>query len=332
MPSYALVGCAHIHTPGFIKMLANRPHDKVRVVWDHDPARGRKRADELGARFVADERKIYTDAQVDGAIICSETDRHESLVLAAAEAKKHLFVEKPLGMGGRDAREMAEAIDRAGVLFQTGYFSRGKPELQCIRQHLAAGSFGKVTRARGSNCHAGSLGGWFDAEWRWMADPKQAGCGAFGDLGTHALDILIWLLGDVETATAQIDPGTGRYDGCDETGEGMLRFASGAIGTLAAAWTDIANPLSYLVSGTEGHAAIINDQLFFQSQRVEGADGKQPWTELPEAWPHAFELFLDAVGGKEDVPLVTAREAAYCSAVMEAMYEGARENKWIALK
>jgi predicted dehydrogenase len=49
---------------------------------------------------------------------------------------------------------------------------------------------GKITRARGSNCHSGSLGGWFDKEYRWMADPKIAGVGAFGDLGTHKLDIL----------------------------------------------------------------------------------------------------------------------------------------------
>ena len=332
MPSYALVGCAHIHTPGFIKMLAERPQDKVRVVWDHDHARGRKRADELGARFIADERKLYKEADVDGAIVCAETDRHEPLVLAAAEAGKHLFVEKPLGIGSRDAYAMATAIRKAGVKFQTGYFQRGRPELQFIRSHLAAGSFGKVTRVRGSNCHGGSLGGWFDNEWRWMADPKQAGCGAFGDLGTHALDILIWLLGDVAEVTATVDNGTGRYENCDETGEGLLRFKSGAIGTLAAAWTDVANPVQYLISGTEGHAAVINGELFFQSKRVDGADGKQPWKDLPEAWPHAFELFLDAVGSKEDVLLVDAREAAYRSAVMEAMYDGARERKWVAPK
>ncbi len=332
MPSYALIGCAHIHTPGFIKMLGKRPQHHVRVVCDHDHARGRKCADELGARFLADERKLYVESDVDAVIVCSETDRHEPLVLAAAEAGKHLFVEKPLGMGSRDAYVMADAIRQAGVLFQTGYFSRGRPDLQFIRQHLAAGSFGKVTRVRGSNCHAGALGGWFDTDWRWMADPTQAGCGAFGDLGTHSLDILIWLLGNVTDVTAMLDAGTKRYDGCDETGEGLLRFESGAIGTLAAAWTDVANPVQYLVSGTEGHAAVIDGKLYFQSQRVEGADGKQPWTDLPEAWPHAFELFLDAVSGKPDVPLVTAEEAAYRSAVMEAMYDSARTGQWVKPK
>jgi len=90
--------------------------------------------------------------------------------------------------------------------------------------------------------------------------------------------------------------------------------------------------VQYVISGTEGHAAVINGELFFQSQRVDGADGKQPWKDLPDAWPHAFELFCDAVGGKEDVPLVGVREAAYRSAVMEAMYDGARERKWVVPK
>jgi predicted dehydrogenase len=136
----------------------------------------------------------------------------------------------------------------------------------------------------------------------------------------------------VSEVTALLDVGTSRYEGCDETGEGLIRFAGGAIGTLAAAWTDVANPVQYLVSGTEGHAAVIDGKLFFQSKRVDGADGKQPWTDLPEAWPHAFELFLDAVGGKQDVPLVTAHEAAYRSSVMEAVYEGARTKQWVKPK
>ena len=61
---------------------------------------------------------------------------------------------------------------------------------------------------------------------------------------------------------------------------------------------------------------------------MRGADGKTPWTELPDAWPHSFDVFLDAVAGKETVPLVGAREAAVRSSVMEAMYQAARDRTW----
>jgi hypothetical protein len=57
-----------------------------------------------------------------------------------------------------------------------------------------------------------------------------------------------------------------------------------------------------------------------------------PKNELPATLPHAFDLFLDAIAGKKDIPLVGPHEAAYRSAVMEAMYEAARTNKWLKPK
>jgi predicted dehydrogenase len=339
MAKVAVVGCAHIHTPGFVNALKKRTDASVKYVWDHDPARAQVRAADLGVPVAGDVKQIWKDKEIDAVLICSETNGHKDLVLAGARAKKHMFVEKPLGITAKDAYAMAAAIDKAGVLFQTGYMQRCGPVQRFIREQIGKGSFGKITRARGSNCHGGALGGWFDSkpndpanDWRWMADPAVAGIGGFGDLGTHSLDILIWLLGEVQSCTAQVDPGTARYPNCDETGEGLLRFQNGVIATLASAWDDVANPLTLLVSGTEGHAAMINGQLFFNSKHVEGADGKQPWTNLPAPLSPPFDLFLDAVNGQRDLPLVTAQEAAYRVAVMEALYEGARKGKWVTPK
>ncbi|MEZ4615841.1 MAG: Gfo/Idh/MocA family oxidoreductase [Caldilineaceae bacterium] len=301
------------------------------TVWDHEFARADKWSTETGARNVNDVRAIWNDDTIDAVIICSETDRHQPLVEAAAAAKKHMFVEKPLGFGSADANAMATAIEQAGVLFQTGYFQRGNPIHLFLRQEIQAGHFGKLTAMRHSNCHAGSLGGWFDTDWRWMADLDQAGVGGFGDLGTHSLDILMWLLGDVAQVTATVGVATGRYGDCDEYGEGLLEFRNGTIATLAAGWVDVAHPVNVIVSGTEGHAYACNNELFYKSSHVAGADGANPWTNLPQEWPHAFELFLDALVGKPDVPLVSPREAAARSVVMEALYEGANGKRWVAI-
>ncbi|MBZ0295101.1 MAG: Gfo/Idh/MocA family oxidoreductase, partial [Anaerolineae bacterium] len=317
MVQTALVGCGHIHTPGFVKRINERSDVKAKYVWDHDRDRAEKYAADLNAQVVADLSTIWNDDEISSVMICSETDRHQTLVPPAAEAKKHMFVEKPLGIAAKDAYAMAKVIEDAGVLFQTGYFMRGNPFHRFIKTHIEQGSFGKITRVRHSNCHAGSLNGWFDTDWRWMADLNQAGVGGFGDLGTHSLDILLWWLGDVEQVTAQIEVVTGRYGDCDETGEGLMRFANGVIGTLAAGWVDVANPVTLVVSGTEGHAHVDSGKLYVKSSHIDGADGSGPWTDLPELQPHAFELFFDAVVGK-DVSLVTPHEAALRSAVMEA--------------
>jgi predicted dehydrogenase len=339
MTSIALVGCAHIHTPSFVNRIRQHPDIQVAAVWDPSPVRAQKRAADLDAPVVDDVKKIWRNKEITAVVICSETSRHKELVLGGARAKKHLFVEKPLGMGSKDSWAMAAAIERAGVMFQTGYFLRGLPEHLFLRQQIQKGHFGQITRVRGSNCHNGALRGLFDVkpndpadDWRWMADPAQSGVGAFGDLGTHSLDLLLWMMGDVESCTAQIGPGTARYPDCDETGEGLMRFKNGVIGTLAAGWDDLANPVSLQISGTEGLATIINGQVYFQSIHVEGSDGKQPWTALPESWPHAFDLFLDAISGRPDLPLVSVYEAAYRVAVMEAMYAGAQKKKWMSPK
>lgn len=331
MVQLALVGGSHIHTPNFARILSETAGVETRYVWDPDRSVAEARQAVTGGEIVDEAGAVFDDPDVAGVVICSQTDLHERLVLAAAKAGKHMFVEKPLGMGSADAQQMAEAIERAGVIFQTGYFMRGRAEVQAVRQLLTEGRLGRLTRIRLSNCHTGSLRGLFDDQWRWMADPERAGCGAFGDLGTHVLDLLLWLLADdvVDSCTGCIQTVTGRYgEACDESGEALLRFGSGTLASLAAGWVDHANPNFLEVSGLDGHARITGDALYVTSPALE-ADGSQPWTSLPEAWPHAFEIFLAHVrDGQAPQPCVTPREAALRNAVMEAIYRGAVERCW----
>lgn len=335
MIDLALLGCAHIHTPGFIDMIKKRDDVRVTRVFDADPRRSEVRAKQLGATVAESVEAVLADGSIQGAIVCTETIRHAGLVEQVAGAGKHLFVEKPLGFATADAYKMAAAIEKAGVLFQTGYFSRSDAKIRYIKKLVDDKALGKITRVRGSNCHSGALGRWFDPkpddvanDWRWMADPTRAGCGAFGDLGTHALDILIWLVGDVESVAGQLDLGTKAYEGCDETGEALIKFKSGVLGTLAAGWDDVANPLTYLVSGTEGHAAIVNGKLYVKTKSLDGATPVAD-ADLPAPAPHAFELFLDALAGKPPaVPLVKPHEAAYRNAVMEAIYIATSHATW----
>jgi predicted dehydrogenase len=326
----AFVGVAHIHTPEFIATLKRRSSEvTVKYVWDHDAARAKKAAEETGATVVDDPSTIWNDGDIKAVIICSETALHLDLVLAAAKAHKNIYAEKPLGIAAKDAYRMAKAIDDAGVLFETGYFMRGDPKILFIREQIAKGAFGTITRIRGSNAHSGALGGWFDGPYRWMADPKQSGVGGFGDLGTHTLDIMLWLMGDVTRVTAVTSNGTARYPDCDEFGTGLLVFKKGTIGDLAAGWDDMANPVTLEVCGTEAHATIVNEKLYFAtSKKGPGSDGKTPVENLPQGWSRPMDLFLDAVGGKPNVPLVTADEAAYRSAVSEALYKAASEKTW----
>ncbi len=248
---------------------------------------------------------------------------------------KDLFVEKPLGFSSADAYRMADAIDKAGVKFQTGYFQRGVPVHLFLKDQIARGLFGKITRqleaATVTAAHSADGSTRTSAGWPIPRSPAVArlailahthstsssGCSAmFPPLPAR------WR----QEPRAYKNTSTVPSTVCDETGDALLKFKSGVIGTLAGAWDDIANPVSLLISGTEAHAAVINGELFIVSKGLN-SDGKQPWAGLPPAKPAGFIAFLDAITGKE-ATLVTPREAAYRSAVMEAIYEGAKHNNW----
>ena len=336
----AFLGVAHIHTPGFISTLNKRSNEvAVKSVYDRDAARGQRRAGELpGSVFVSSAKEIIDDPEITSVVICSETIEHLELVIAAAKAGKHIFCEKPLGLGGDDARAMAAAITEAGVTFQTGFFMRGAPVNQWIKQIVASGTLGKITRVRYTNCHQAALDGWFDTDWRWLADSKLAGGGAMLDLGAHVLDLVINTFTPTEGKIVGVAGALGNRGGrygteIDEYGAALLTFESGAIAELEASWVDpkLRSPVE--VFGTEGQIQLDNSGVRYFSKNVEGADGSEHVADLPEGAPHAFELFWDSLLGKPlQVPLISVAEAAEGSRVMEQIYKAAGRSTTTGLE
>ncbi len=326
----ALVGAAHIHTPAFLKLIAARTDMAVTHVWDFDRGRAEAAAAQAGsARICADRREIWSDPAIAAAVLLSETVRHRELVLEAAAAGKPVFVEKPLGTGREDAAAMAAAVARSGVLFQTGYFMRGEPVSLFLREQLKKGVFGKITRVRICVSNAGSLEGMFAREYGWMTDRKQAGFGGFGDIGMHGLDLLLWWFGKPARVTGRFQTLSGSPEDGNQNGEAILEFKNGLLAVLAAGWLDRDNPMPIYIGGTTGCAYKQKDRFYFQSDAVEGADGRRAWNKFPAAWSHPLDLFLDAVAGRKEVPLVSAGEAAEGCAVMEAIGRAAEEHCWV---
>lgn len=325
MQTTAFLGVAHIHTPNFVKRVNERADVQVKVVYDYQPERAEKRAQELSAQ-VADLDTILNDKEITSVVVCSETARHPELVTRAAEAGKHLFVEKPLAVSSEDAAQMQAAIQRAGVVFQTGFFMRSSPQSQFIKREVALGNLGKITRMRHSNCHQGALGGWFDTEWHWIVEKNESGGGGFADLGAHSLDIVLNTLqpvcGKVVRAVGAMGAQLGRYPDIDEYGAGLLVFESGAIAEVEASWVDAKLRAPIEINGTQGQILITGNKVQYFSE-VTGADGSEV-SDLPQAGPHAFELFWDKLEGKDlPVPLVSVEEAAEESRVMAEMYRSA---------
>ncbi|MGM0505632.1 MAG: Gfo/Idh/MocA family protein [Bacteroidota bacterium] len=326
----AMLGASHIHAPDFANRLARLDNVTTTHIYDPNPDAAQARADVTGATVAERPDEILTDQTLDGIIIASETVHHQKWIDRTLAAGHHLFVEKPLGMSGDQSEAVAHRIRHSEQIFQTGYFMRSAGQNQQIRQWLAEGVLGKVTRLRLSNVHHGAIGGWFDEEWRWMADKERAGVGAFGDLGSHVLDLLVWFMQEdtAVSATGVIGQGVSRYPGCDEYGEGVIRFASGAVAVIAGGWVDHANPHQIEISGTEGHLRVTNGELFATIPSLE-LDGDQPVENLPDAWDHPLELFLRSIAGEENLPLIEVEQTARVDRLIQSIYRGDELGQWI---
>lgn len=328
MATLAVVGAAHIHTPEFLEQLIEHGDVEPAGIFDHDERRARELADRFAVPVLASPAEAYDDAMVDGVMVTSETIRHRTLAVRAAESGKALFVEKPVGATAEDARAIADAVERTGVVFQTGYFLRGDPAHRALRELIEEGALGELNRVRVANTNPSVLLGWLD-DFGWMTEPAQAGVGAWGDEGAHAVDLLRWLTGrEVQRVMLALGTVTGRYGDVDEHGEALLELDGDVLATVGAGWVDRGDIVQLEVAGREGHAWVAGRRLWVVSERLAGADGSEPWADLPDPLPHAFTLFLDALAGRPHVPLVGARDAAAVTAILQAAYEAAERGTW----
>lgn len=330
-----ILGAAHIHVEQCARILGMTQGVQVRAIFDESPALAQRAQRMMGGDGVAvvDDavEALLGRADVQAVVILAENIRHEPYAVAAAKAGKHLFVEKPLEIVGDKANRIAEAVEQAGVIFQTGYAMRSQGNIRFIRQAMREGKFGKVHRLRLQYAHAGSLIGWWDEHYAWMAQRDKVGRGALGDLGIHCLDLLLWFTqGDaIQALAAHVANATGKYDGIDEFGEAIFRFDSGLVATIASSYVDQSDANRLEISGTEGHAYISRDRLFVKCPNITGEEREMYWSRFDPSLPHPFEMYLAAIKGQADLPLIPVAEAAQGVVVMDKVYQAAQNGRWV---
>jgi predicted dehydrogenase len=217
-----------------------------------------------------DWREVVTDPAVDIVSIATPNALHKEMALAALEAGKHVWCEKPMALTLADAEEMAAAARAAGTVTLVGYNYLRNPAYRHAQNLIAEGRIGRPVHFRG----------WVDEDyqadpdlpWTWRARRAEAGLGALGDLGCHLVSLAVGLMGPIDSLIADIQiihrdrplPEGGRAAVENEdTATAILRFASGAQGSLStsrSAWGR-KNRLDFEVHGTAG-------QIVHQQERM----------------------------------------------------------------
>ena len=111
MKNIAFIGTSHIHTPNFISRVNSNNQINCIGVWDKDKNRSKSDSEKLQCKNYDNYIDLLKEPNLDGVIVCSETNLHYELVKKITENKKHCFIEKPLGIGKKDSFEMANLIE-----------------------------------------------------------------------------------------------------------------------------------------------------------------------------------------------------------------------------
>src|SRR5580698_8668282 len=198
---------------------------------------------------------ILRNRDIDAVVLATPHSQHRAQALAAAAARKHIFVEKPITLDLASAHVVVDAAREAGVVLAVGLARRFHPSIGELRARLQDGRLGKVIAMVAQHTTSTAQ---FVALDNWRSLPEEAPAGAFTAVGVHALDHMIEFAGpvrDVRCVTARNYPGPS-----DDTTTLMLQFESGASGLIFCSVATATN-FSFTVYGTKGLAEITRADL-----------------------------------------------------------------------
>ncbi|MEU3885341.1 Gfo/Idh/MocA family oxidoreductase [Streptomyces sp. NPDC029041] len=266
-----------VHTQAYARVRHHYPGlslvPELITVAEEVPGRAEEAAAQFGfASTTRDWREVAADPRVRAVSITAPNFLHREIGVAMAEAGKHIWIEKPVGLTAEDAGTVADAVAKAGVQGAVGFNYRNAPAVETARELIATGEIGAVThvRIRLFSDYAAHPEG----ALTWRYERERGGSGVLGDLASHGVDLARHLLGDITSLTADTAiflPERARPSGATaghsravggEVGpvenedyvSCLLRFASGARGVLEACRVSVGeqNNYGFEVHGTKG--------------------------------------------------------------------------------
>jgi predicted dehydrogenase len=275
------------------------PRTKVVAVAGRDPAKTRARATELGleaARVHDDWEALLRDPEVQIVSICTPHWQHAEQAIAAAEAGKHVLVEKPIALTLDELRALRDAVRKAGVRAMCSFVLRWNPLLLGIDKRVRAGELGQLSLARFDYWNRQRRG--LDTKG-WWHTKSQAGSTLLHG-GCHAADAMRWLVGSEAVEVQAL--GTSRHEHFEypPTIAALVAFEDGTVGQLSAA-IESALPYAFNVEllGTKG--AIRDARVYLHEGddrfRQEEIPGNRPDSRevSHHPFPQEISALVDAV-------------------------------------
>jgi len=309
-------------------------------------SRNREKATEFGAAYgvsgvFTDWRDLIAASDIDAVCVASPTGDHARMSIGAAQRGLHVLTEKPIANTVADADRMIEACARAGVTLGCIYMYRFMDTAVRMKEAVADGLIGQPLMAECTGLSYRDQAYYDSGEWRgkWATE----GGGSLVTQTSHTLDLMIWMLGDVEEVAGFYSTSPLHRIEVEDQTLGVLRFTSGALATLVSTTAAVnPRPRSLTIRGTLGTVGLVDDDLaqwdvpggptpeIAELMSAASVDRGDTLTMSGYADPtlhfRQMEDFVEAVADGR-APLVDGWEGRRTTAVMEALYESSRRGR-----
>jgi predicted dehydrogenase len=320
---------SNVHVPAF----KAAPDFEVVAIVSRHVENAERVAREHGIGWWGDDYRamLREVSHLDVVSIATPGGLHHEMVLAAAEAGKHILCEKPFATSLDQAHEMLAAVQRAGVGHAVNHEFRMIPARAAFKRMVAQGYIGTPFDIRAQVDMGMILNP--ARKWNWWSDRQQYG-GMLQAMTSHAIDFLLWTFGDIASLSGRLDTfvrerpaedGSLREVTSDDANAALLRFASGASGLISVSGVSRVQRQIYEAHGSEGSLLIEQSQLLAgreagKLERVEvpPADGPgQGAVPLMVAYlSHVARVFR----GEPDPEVATFEQGVRVQAVMDAFH------------
>ena len=206
MAGYGMIGRVHSMNYGELPFIypGSIPRPCLHTVCTSSPSSAKAAADEAGfAHWTDSLDEMMANPEIDVVDVSLPNSLHLQAVLAAMDAGKAVYCEKPLASTLAEALIIADAVRRTGGLFGMVFQYRFLPAILKAREIIEAGRIGKVYTWRAEYLHSGYQNAQRPISWRMKKD--EGGSGALGDLGSHVIDLVRYLLGDFASVQGQLE-------------------------------------------------------------------------------------------------------------------------------
>jgi len=274
-----------------IKAFQSNPHAEVVAVSSRKESSARAKAMECGlkdAEIYTDFGKLVANKDIDIVAICTPNDLHARETIMAAEAGKHLVIEKPVALNLEELRKMRDAVRKAKVKTVVSFVLRWNPLFETIKAMLADDAVGEVFYVETDYQH--NVGSWYTG-YEWVRRFASAG-GTFLAAGCHAMDALRWFAAKGLHETMDIVEVTA-YEGgyrhnmdLDYPGfsVAIVKFKNGALGKVSSNF-DCVMPYNFPIE-IHGNKGTIKDNRVY-SHKFPGQKG---WVTIPTILPDSGDV------------------------------------------